>query len=64
MGEVTREEGAAMTDQELLAYEREHAGVGTSAAMVGLCVISNPSSGLPTPPVLLRVYCAETAKAR
>ena len=24
MGEVTREELAAMTDQELLAYEREH----------------------------------------
>jgi hypothetical protein len=26
MGEVTREELAAMTDQELLAYEREHHG--------------------------------------
>jgi hypothetical protein len=26
MGEVTREELAAMTDQELLAYEREHPG--------------------------------------
>jgi hypothetical protein len=26
MGEVTREELAAMTDQELLAYEREHRG--------------------------------------
>jgi hypothetical protein len=26
MGEVTREEPAAMTDQELLAYEREHHG--------------------------------------
>jgi hypothetical protein len=26
MGEVTREELAAMTDQELLAYERAHPG--------------------------------------
>ena len=26
MGEVTREELAAMTDQELLTYEREHHG--------------------------------------
>jgi hypothetical protein len=26
MGEMTREELAAMTDQELLAYEREHHG--------------------------------------
>ena len=26
MGEVTREELAAMTDQELLAYERKHHG--------------------------------------
>jgi hypothetical protein len=26
MGEVTREELAAMTDQELLAYEHEHHG--------------------------------------
>ena len=26
MGEVTREELGAMTDQELLAYEREHHG--------------------------------------
>jgi hypothetical protein len=26
MGEITREELAAMTDQELLAYEREHHG--------------------------------------
>ena len=26
MGEVTREELSAMTDQELLAYEREHHG--------------------------------------
>ena len=26
MGEVTREELTAMTDQELLAYEREHHG--------------------------------------
>ncbi len=26
MGEVTREELVAMTDQELLAYEREHHG--------------------------------------
>jgi hypothetical protein len=26
MGEVTREELAAMTDQELLTYEREHPG--------------------------------------
>jgi hypothetical protein len=26
MGEVTREELAAMTDQELLAHEREHHG--------------------------------------
>jgi hypothetical protein len=26
MGEVTREELAAMTDQELLAYAREHHG--------------------------------------
>ena len=26
MGELTREELAAMTDQELLAYEREHHG--------------------------------------
>jgi hypothetical protein len=26
MGEVTRQELAAMTDQELLAYEREHHG--------------------------------------
>jgi len=26
MGEVTREELAAITDQELLAYEREHHG--------------------------------------
>jgi hypothetical protein len=26
MGEVTREELAAMTDHELLAYEREHHG--------------------------------------
>ena len=26
MGEVTREQLAAMTDQELLAYEREHHG--------------------------------------
>jgi hypothetical protein len=26
MGEVTREELAATTDQELLAYEREHHG--------------------------------------
>jgi hypothetical protein len=26
MGEVTREELAAMTDQELLAYECEHSG--------------------------------------
>jgi hypothetical protein len=26
MGECTREELAAMTDQELLAYEREHHG--------------------------------------
>ena len=26
MAEVTREELAAMTDQELLAYEREHPG--------------------------------------
>ena len=26
MGEVTREELAAMTDQELFAYEREHHG--------------------------------------
>ena len=26
MGEMTREELSAMTDQELLAYEREHHG--------------------------------------
>ena len=26
MGEMSREELAAMTDQELLAYEREHHG--------------------------------------
>jgi hypothetical protein len=26
MGELTREELAALTDQELLAYEREHHG--------------------------------------
>ena len=26
MGDVTREELSAMTDQELLAYEREHPG--------------------------------------
>ena len=26
MGEVSRDELAAMTDQELLAYEREHHG--------------------------------------
>jgi hypothetical protein len=26
MGEMTREELSAMTDQELLAYEREHRG--------------------------------------
>ena len=26
MGEMTREELATMTDQELLAYEREHHG--------------------------------------
>jgi hypothetical protein len=26
MGEMTRKELAAMTDQELLAYEREHHG--------------------------------------
>jgi hypothetical protein len=38
MGEVTREELAAMTDQELLAYEREHhgdpyMGLGTAKEM-------------------------------
>jgi hypothetical protein len=34
MGEVTREELAAMTDQELLAYEREHHGEVASSRVV------------------------------
>jgi hypothetical protein len=52
MGEVTREELAAMTNQELLAYEREHHGDPYRAHLLGRGGRED-TDGKPTPKVAL-----------